>query len=108
VSRSLSLPLYGKERSKLVSFWFKLNHWITRRIHIGNVPVSDKAAIRIAWTGHRPRALPTVYNTRDTGPNAWFLGQTQTTAFFEFRIQRIKARSSGSNALHVYSDPMKK
>ena len=105
VSRSLSLPLYGKERSKIVSFWFKLNHWITRRIHIVNVPVSDKAAITIAWTGH---PLPTVYNTcYSTGPNAWFLGQTQS-AFFEFQIQRINARSSGSKALHVYTDPMNK
>jgi hypothetical protein len=43
----------AKERPKLDSFWFKLNHWITRRIHIINVPVSDKAVIRIAWTGHR-------------------------------------------------------
>ena len=42
----------ANERPKLVSFWFKLNHWITRRIHIVNVPVSDKGVIRMAWTGH--------------------------------------------------------
>ena len=53
--------------------------------------------------------VPTVYNTHDTGPNAWFLVKRKQQHLFEFQIQRIKARSSGSNALHVvYNDPMKK
>ena len=68
--------------------------------------MSEKEALRIAWTGHRPRAYSVQYSRYRA--QRLVPGQTQTAAFFEFQIQRIKARSSGSNALHVYNDPMKK
>ena len=51
----------------------------SQRIHIGNVPVSEKGAIGIAWTGHRPRAYSVQYSRYRA--QRLVPGQTQTAAF---------------------------
>ena len=88
----------AKERPKLVSVWFKLNHWITQRIHIGNVPVSDKAAIRIAWTGHRLVFCLQCTILAIPGPTFGTLVKRKQQHFLNFKYK--ESRHAAAEAMH--------